>query len=306
MPRFPTWTWLPSRYVASGAETEKSGPPPVSLPTVEQLDPRVLLSTSEVELTPLNIEKHIDKASTQLFMLAATDIFAKLGDIKGESLDDRQNGEIAQLGQQVHKLDWIISKYHDDILNLKLSPNESTDVAHSVNDVLFKMETLAADLDGGAHKILPAVQNLENVVAGEGLNTPGTGGLLGDLSALAASDIKSIPADERSLLVKLNDEFWKLDDVAIDFKLDVLRGVPLDVAIKIADSKVQQEYLKIKLDQVLISSFLSEPDQGDFNGIIKGAIDTVNGIVHPSPGPVLEIAFTGGVTIPGGAGDTIA
>jgi hypothetical protein len=210
------------------------------------------------------------------------------------------------LGQQVQKLDWIIAKYHDDILNLKWSPGEAADVASSVNDVFIKMNDLAADLDGGAHKILPAVQNLENVVVGDVLNKAGTGGLLGDLSTLAASDIQSIPADERSLFVKLNDEFWKLDDVAIDFKLDVIRGVPLDVARKTANNKVQQEYLKIKLDQVLISSYLSQQDQSDLDGIIKGAIDTVNGIVDPSPGPILEIAFTGGVTVPGGAGDLIA
>jgi len=304
MPRFPSWTWLPARYAGRDSVKEKPSGAPVSLPAVEQLDPRVLLSTSEVTISPLNIEKVVDKATPAL-ALAAADIFIKLGDIKGESQDDKHRDEIAQLSEQVLKLNFIFQKYHEDILNVKLSPTEGSDVVQKLNDVFVKIDFLAADLDGGSQKILPAVQRLKSIALGGGVAKGDLGGLLGDLSALAAGNIKLIPADQRSLFVKLNDEFWKLGEVAIDYEMDLIRGVPMDVAQQIADKKVADEYLKIKLDDVLISSFLSEKDQSDFGDIIKGAVDGVNNVIHPAPPPVLEITFTGGVTTPVGDGDTI-
>jgi type VI protein secretion system component Hcp len=302
MPRFPTWTWLPVRF-AENAPVAPAAPSRPCIPSVEKLDPRVLFDAAAVDITPITIEKHIDQ-STPLLAVAEADIFSKLGDIKGESLDDKHKDSIAQLEQGVLKLNWTLMKYHEDILSLKATVGEGADVGQKINKIFVKLESLAADIDGGIPNLLPAVQNLESKVVSTGEGNFGPG-LLTDLSNLAAGDISSIPADARSVFIKLNDEFWKLDEIALDSRFDVLRGVPLDVAQKIADSKVKQEYLKIKLDEVLVSSYLTEQDKTD----LASSVDVINGLIHGSDnpgGPILEVAFTGGVTVPGSGGDTIS
>lgn len=296
MPLFPDWSWLPARFGPdAGPRLPQSRP---CLPSVETLDGRVLLSVSASDFT---IPKVLDK-STPLVQAEA----AALDPVDGESADHKHKDWFNELGVDFVKVNSIFEQYEDDILADKVAPGERAGVTEQLSLNFAKIEYLASKIDpaGSDGQLLPAVQKVREIAMGDGSVIPSENqGLLGDLSKITPESITSIPADARAIFVKMNDSFWKLDEYAIDFKLDLIRGVRGDVATKQFDDKVQKEYLKIKLDQVFVSSYLDVQLKGDLEQAIENEVNAVNGIVHPVTNP--DLLFAGGVTSPGGAGDTI-
>jgi len=262
---------------------------------VEKLDGRVMLSGD------ISFVKVIDKA-TPLLAVAES---AALTPIAGESTDAKHKGEFVDLGNNFLKLNSIFMEYEEDIVNLKVTPDELSDVTHKINDVFVKINLLANDLDHDTGLLLPAVQKVREAALGK--IVPGTvglqGGLLSDLSKILPSDVSVVPDDERAIFIKMGGEFWKLDEALIKYKVDLIQGVPTDVALKQVDDKIKQEFLKIKLDQVLVSSFLDEGQKKDVDTLIQDSVGLINGVIHPNTDT--DLTFLGGVTVPGGAGDTI-
>jgi len=296
MPLFPNWSWLPARFGPDASPAAPQSRP--CLPSVEKLDGRVLLSVSASEFT---IPKVLDK-STPLLQAEA----AALLPVDGESTDAKHKDWFNELGVDFVKINSIFQQYEDDILANKVAPAEQKGVTEQLSLNFGKIEFLASKIDqqGGDGQLLPAVQKIRLAAMGDGSVISSENlGLLGDLSKITPEQVTTIPAEARAIFVKMNDSFWKLDEYAIDFKLDLIRGVPGDVATKQFDDKVQKEYLKIKLDQVFVSSYLDGSSQDALSKAIQNEVDAVNGIVHPVTNP--DLLFAGGVTSPGGAGDTI-
>lgn len=296
MQRFPRWTWTPSRFGGDRSDSQGPGtsaPSRPCLPSVEKLDPRTLLSVSVSDFT---IVKHVDK-STPTLLVAESDVFTP---VQGANVDSNYKGQLVEMGNDFLKINDILLKYEEDILDQKISPTEGTDVTESISLNFGKIETIALKLDGGNGELLPAVHKVFELVAGTGEAAGNDGtSILGDLSNLAAQmKISPFPAAEADALYKMAGDFYKLGEVALNYKLDLIQGVPMDVAQKQATQKEQEEYLKIELENVLVSSYISEADQSDLNNIIDGAVNLVNGVINPTP-------IVAGPTVPGGTGDTI-
>ena len=299
MVRFPKWNWKPSHFGPRDSKSIDGREAAVAracLPSVEKLDSRVLMSVSSSDIL---IIKQIDKSTP---VLAITEANA-ISSIKGESADDNYKGEIVVLGNDLFKLNSIFLKYETDILNQKVTPTEGADVASGINDIFVKINVLATDLSIGNPDFLPAVQKIFDAALGTNQDdTDFPVNVLGDLTTLANSDLSSITPDAASIFNKMGDDLWKMSNAVVGYKMDLAQGIPGDVALKQATDKVNVEYLKIQLEEVLVSSYLSDEDNTDLSNIIDSAkIDILNAIQPPDIG----VSFTGGVTVPGGAGDTI-
>jgi hypothetical protein len=263
------------------------------LPSVERLDGRLLFS---VNLSDIQVVKHIDK-STPALAVAESDV---LTPVEGANVDSNYKGQFVELGNDFLKINDILLKYEQDILSQKVTPTEGADVSESLSLNFAKIEFIASALDGGTGELLPAVQKVYELALGTGQEGDSGPSILTDLSALADQmKISPYPDAEADGLAKMAGDFWKLGEVAVNYKLDLIQGVPMDVAQKQATSKEQVEYVKIQLDQVLVSSYLSSSDQQDLNATLDGAFNLVNGVVNPS-------APTVGLTTPTVAGDTIS
>jgi type VI protein secretion system component Hcp len=296
MLRFPNWTWAPSRFGVDRNKSQGSGSPVPArpcLPSVEKLDGRLLFSVS---LSDISIVKHIDK-STPTLAVAESNVLTQ---IPGANLDSNYKGQFAGLTHDFLKVNDILLKYEQDILNDKVTPTEGADTTQALNDLFIKIDSLATTLDGGTGQLLPAVQKVYDLALGTGREGSSGSSILSDLNNLADQlKISPYPDAEADGLAKMAGDFWKLSEVALNYKLDLIQGVPTEVAQKEATTKAKMEYLKIELEQVLVSGFVSSSDQKDLNATLDGAFNLVNGVINPSTPTV-------GITTPAVAGDTIS
>lgn len=295
MRRFPKWTWAPSRFGVDRIESGGLASPMPSrpcLPSVEKLDPRTLFSVS---ISDISIVKYIDKSSPTL-AIAESDVLAP---VQGATTDSNYKGEVAQLGNEFYKLNDILLKYEDDILSQKVAANEAADVTESLSLNFGKIEYIATALDGGTGALLPAVQKVYELAIGTDQSGQSGPSILSSLSDLANQiKLSPYPDAEADVLAKMAGDFYKLGEVALDYKLDLIDGVPTDVALKQATYKEQTEYIKLKLEEVLVSGYLSEADQSGLNEAVDGAFNLVNGAINPS-------TAGNGPTVPSVTGDAI-
>ena len=293
MLRFPIWRWMPFRSESRPFAAEPQGRP--CLPSVEKLDQRVLLSASSTDGggTPQVVAGLIQDG----IKLTESE-FAALSTISSvESSDDKHKGEIELLGNEFMKVDEIFVKYGEDILNLKILPTppsdsssptdipitKPTDVSSALAAEFVKINVLATDLNGSSDgQLLPAVQNIQTVALGDG--SVFKGGFFGDLTNLLNSGLVStIPSDDRIGYIKIGEEFIKIDEALIDMKVNVIMGAPLDDQVKVALDKVNTEFIKIKLEDVLISTANQVPPdfldgiQAEIDGLIRGQTTTGGG-----------------------------
>lgn len=236
---------------------------------------------------------HANKSSPKL-MLAEAQV---LTPVQGGAVDSNYKAQFVEMANDFYKINDILLKYEDDILNLKVTPTEGDDVTQGINDIFVKIEDIASNLGDGTAGLLPAVQRL--IGTGGFADGSNEGSILGDLSGLAGQmKIAPFPDFEADVVAKMAGDYYKLGEVAIDYKLELILGVPPQVAQKQAQSKENEEYIKIKIEDVFVSSYISETDQSDLDQTLDGAINLVNGVINPSTPSI-------GPTIPTVAGDTI-
>jgi hypothetical protein len=261
------------------------------LPSVEKLDQRVLLSASPsaIYLKYGSVPQTVTALIGDGIKLTESE-FAALGTIslEGESSDDKHKGEIQLLSDEFMKINKIFEDYGEQILELKILPQPTgtsaaspqdipitkpTDVSSALAAEFVKINVLATDLnDSSDGLLLPAVQDIQKVALGDG--SVFNGGFFGDLTGLLNSGLVSqIPSDDLMGYVKIGREFIKLDQALMDFKVDVIMGAPLDDQMNIALDKVNREFIKIKMEDVVISGVNQVPP--DFLDGLQAEIDTL-------------------------------
>jgi hypothetical protein len=272
------------------ANKQESAAPPgrPCLASVEKLDRRVLLSaTTTGGGTPQVVAGLIQDG----IKLTESE-FAALSSINGESVDDKHKGEIEVLSNEFMKIDKIFEDYGENILELKILPQPTTgtvvalgqdipitkptDVSSALAAEFVKVDVLATDLnDTSDGLLLPAVQDIQKIALGDG--SVFNGGFFGDLTGLLNSGMVSqIPSDDLMGYVKIGQEFIKLDQALMDFKVNVIMGAPLDNQVKIALDKANQEFIKIKMEDVVISGVNQVPPsfldslQAEIDALITG------------------------------------
>jgi type VI secretion system secreted protein Hcp len=264
----PSFKWMPSRdnvrdLAAAGTTPATSRP---CLPAVEQLGDRILLSAvapaaasdgpppvdrvligllqGELKLATQEaaVLKLVGGADPQLlnkltdaFAKVNRDIFLKLGDIKGESLDDKHKDQIANLDQDFLKIDNILA---DSLANLP----------------------------GGAQETIKAAIGDIKLNAGDLLD--------------AVSGIKLDTVDEkvREQYLKISDDFLKLDQGLLKIEEQVLTTGR-------KAGKGQQEFLLIKMNDVIISSIQKLSDgnlKENLAGLLADTDKILIGLLQPS------------------------
>lgn len=296
MLRFPKWDWASSRCEAQGTgprAEQSSAPARPCLPSVERLDERRMFSANFGDIV---IVKHIDKSSPTL-AVAESQV---LTPVPGAVLDANAFANYVQLSNDFYKVNDLLLKYEDDILTQKVAPTEGFDLKQALSDLFAKIEGTTIKLDGGTETLLPAVQKVFDLAVGTGPDSNFGPSILDDLNALAGQlKAAPLPDAEADVLAKMAGDFWKLGETALDYKLALLQGIPPDVAQAQATFKEQVEYIKLKLEEVLVSGFISQADQSDLGQIVDGSFNLVNGVINPS-------ASAFGPTVPDASGDTIS
>ena len=94
--------------VAPAAATD--GPPPVDRVLIGLLQGELKLATQEAAVLKLigGADPQLVHKLTEAFEKVNSDVFLKLGDIKGESIDEKHKDEIASLDQDFLKIDGIL------------------------------------------------------------------------------------------------------------------------------------------------------------------------------------------------------
>lgn len=270
----PSWKWLsfrPTREVVSGAPAPASRP---CLPAVEQLDDRLMLSvsTDASEVPPPNGDTQIliGLLKGQLELVSHELTAVKLaGDLK---LD------VHKFTDSFLKIDDLISRFGEAQLKV-----DATDVKldKTISDLKIEFQKIDALVGGLGEEgtslkiVLDTLDHKANELIGLLNNATGAGDL----------DHKA----ELSYL-KVADSFLKLDGA--------LLKVEEDAALARKAGKGQQEYLQIKLQDVLISSL--KISDGDVQKQLIGLEEETLRLLQPNTD------FTGGVTTDGDTGDVLA
>jgi len=96
---------------AVSPEAASEGPPPVDRILIGLLQGELKLATQEAAVLKLigGGDPQLLHKVTEAFAKVNRDIFAKLGDIKGESLDDKHKDQIERLDEDFLKIDAILT-----------------------------------------------------------------------------------------------------------------------------------------------------------------------------------------------------
>jgi hypothetical protein len=276
MLRVPSWKWLsfrPTRELVAGADAPQSRP---CLPAVEKLDDRLMLSvsTESSEVPPLQGDTQILigllKGQLELVSHELTAINLA-GDLK---LD------VHKFTERFVKIDNIITDFGQAILKQDLTEKKIDRTADQLKIEFLKIDALVGGLGdtdaGGRFKfVLDALDHKATELIG--LLNSATGA--GDLEHKVELNYQ-----------KVADSFQNLDAAL----LKVEEGTVL--ARKAG--KDQQEFLQIKLNDVLVSAL--KIDNPDVQGQLLNLEKLTAGLLQGDGGN-----FGGGVTTDGG-GDVLA
>jgi len=276
MLRTPSWKWLTSRLSARAFAADAKTPSRPCLPAIDQLDDRVMMSvsTDASEVPPPN-------GDTQIL----------IGLLRGQTeLVSHELNALklaAELKLDVHKLndsflsiDAVINKFGEAILKNDLT---SVKIDRSIDDLKIEFQKIDA-LVGGIGDDSDAGGELKFILDTMDHKASELIGLLN--SATGAGDLDhKIELD----YLKVSDSFLKLDGA--------LLKVQEDAILARKAGKGQQEYLQIKLQDVLVTSL--KIDDGDVRAQLLDLEKVTAGLLQTDGG------FTGGVTTDGGGGGDV-
>jgi hypothetical protein len=274
----PSWKWLsfrPTRELVTGdAPAPQSRP---CLPSLEKLDDRLMLSvsTDASEVPPPNGDTQI------LIGLLKGQLTLVSHELNALKLAGALKLDVHKFNESLMKIDDVITDFGQAVLKEDLT---AVKIDRSLNDLkveFMKIDALVGGLgDSDAGTQLKVVLDTLDHKSSELI------GLLN--SATGAGDL-----DHKVELryLKVSDSFQSLDDA--------LLKVTEDAALARKAGKGQQEYLQIKLQDVIISSLkVEDPDvQGQLLNLEK----LTAGLLQTGGGD-----FGGGVTTDGGTGDVLA
>jgi hypothetical protein len=250
----PSWKWLSSR-LSTRALTAASGATPSRpcLPAIEQLDDRVMLSS--VEGGPngdTQILIGLLRGQVQL-VSHEVNILKVAGDLK---LD------IHKFNESFLKIDDLISRFGEDPIGTVKGESLALKQDKTISDLqieFLKIDALVGGLPEGEDRQLKLLVDTFEHKAVDLINFLGasTGG--GDLEHKV-----------EETYLKVADSFLKLDGAVLKVEED---------SIARKAGKGQVEYLKIKLQDVLVSSLKIEDSdlKQDLLGLAADTVATLNG-----------------------------
>jgi len=224
--RNPSWKWLSSRLSARALAADSKTPSRPCLPALEQLDDRVLLSVAVEGAPKGDNEILIGLLKGQVELVNHEVNALKLaGDLKID---------LHKINESFLKIDDVIYKFGEDLIKGELGASKIDQTLDQLKIEFSKIDTLVGGLPRETGSELKFVLDTFESKATELVNLLGssTGG--GDLDHKVEGTLLSV-----------GDSFHKLDDAVLKFE---------EASIARKAGKGQQEYLVIKLSDVIVSS----------------------------------------------------
>jgi hypothetical protein len=271
----PSWKWLsfrPTREIVSGDAAPASRP---CLPAVEQLDDRLMLSasTDASEVPPPNGDTQI------LIGLLRGQIGVLSDELNAIKFAGALKLDVHKFTESFQRIDDLINKVGEAQIKVDLTDHKIQSAISDLKVEFLKIDALVGGIDsesGGSLKfVLDSLEHKATELVG--LLSSATGG--GDLDHKIELKYQ-----------KVADSFLALDGA--------LLKIQEDAALARKAGKGQQEYLEVKLREVLVSSLKIDDIklQDELAGL---KIDTLR-LLQP------DSDFTGGVTTDGSTGDVLA
>lgn len=304
------WDWLAPRRAlrqifAIPSVDPKSRP---CLPAVEPLDDRILLSAvpasseggaptpSDILITLLKgeIGGALAKGDTSLLQgeLDALKIAAvSLGDIKITKPIDTSTPLMVKLTDGFIAIDEIFAKYTNALIEHKLTDSTAGGkhfgkvVVTALNDTFEKIDGIVQEIGGSGENnlLVPAVQKVRDAAYK----------LSDNLSLLAEGADGQEEPPVQTIALKLVDDFSEAQEGLLKLGEDVFYKDQ-------GSSNGDINYIKIKLDEVLISSALTDPQTQDQLKVFAGSLNNVLiGLLQPAPNA------DGGLSIAGDTGGDV-
>ena len=287
--QIPSWKWLSSPFTRraeqSALRAQKVAVRPC-LPIIEQLDDRILLDATAPAVTTAGDGGGSSLLIGLLTKAAALSAFefAAIGDIKGESTDDKHRNEIRQLGADFLKIDRILAEFGNNVLGGTTDHMWKDSVLFKLQETFVKIDAIVKDLGGGTDSaLLPAVQKVREAALGDGSVYKLISALPGNLGGISTDDLQKV--------MKISDIFLKIDGFVIKGELDVISekvGPDHHLSDNLSDAFVKLDGLIGSISNVDLQTALKGFER-QFEGI--------TGVLNPGQAGG---GFTGGVSVVGG------
>jgi hypothetical protein len=287
MSHTPSWNWLTSRITARRlADESRSTPSRPCLPAIEQLDDRVLLSAAvggDVIVEPPN------PASSSQILIGLLKGSFDLLKVELEALKfAAEDIKLAEVPNLVHKLnleffkiDQIVSDFGAALIKGELTEHKEHKAFEQLELEFLKIDSLLGAVkgdEGGLSRLI------------EGIKIDAFT-LLGNLSKFESAG--ELSHKDQQTLLKIVADFDSLDDAVLKLQEDLL--------FHKHKGEHKQDYLEIKLNDVLVSSRLV--DDKNLQGQLLSTIDATKiliGLLQPGDD------FTGGISVIGSTDDVVA
>jgi hypothetical protein len=261
----PSWKWLSSRPNPRARAAGAGSPPPQApsrpcLPAVEPLGDRILLSA----VAPAAASEGPPPIDRVLIGLIKGELNLATGELAALKLAGGDNAQLLhKLTEGFLKIDDVINKVGDAVIKGDLTGLKEDKALELLNDEFLKIDAAVGGLSGDAQQALKAAIDGIKLSAGE---------LLGGLT--------NIKLDELSH--KEQEAFLKITDAFSDADAGLLKIEEAVLARKAG--KGQQEFLVIKMNDILVSSFQKLDDAGlkeQLSGIVADTEKILIGLLQP-------------------------
>ena len=266
----PTWKWLPSHSAARelAASAVSRVPSRPCLPAVEALGDRILLSAvapAAASEGPPPIDRILIGLIKGELSLATSELAA----LKLAGGDDTQ--VLHKLTQGFAKIDEVINDVGQAVIKGDLTEHKENKALELLDNEFLKLDAAVGGLSGDAQKRLEAAIDGIKLSAGE---------LLGGLSTIKLDELSN----------KEQQQFLKITEAFGDVGAGLLKIEESVLARKAG--KGQEDFLVIKLTDILVSSYQKVSDEGlkeQLDGLVAGAEKILIGLLQPSetPGDVI-------------------
>jgi hypothetical protein len=267
----PSWKWLSSRLTArelvAGAASSRMPSRPC-LPAVEALGDRIMLSA----VAPAAASEGPPPADQILIGLIKGELNLATSELAALKL---AGGEDAQLLHKITesflKIDDVVNKVGEAVIKGELTENKDSKALELLDAEFVKLDAAIGGLSGNTQEQLKAAIGDIKLSAGD---------LVGALSNIKLDEVSD---KERQTFLKIADAFGDVDAGLLKIEEAVLARKA---------GKGQQEFLVIKLTDVLVSSFQKLSDAGlkeQLSGIVADTEKILIGLLQPgeTPGDVI-------------------
>src|SRR2546423_4547228 len=259
----PSWKWLSSRSTArargAGAGSSQIPSRPC-LPAVEPLGDRIMLS-AVAPAAGSEGPPPIDRVLIGLLKGELNLANSELAALKIAGGEDPQL--LHKLTEGFLKIDDVINKVGEAVIKGDLTDHKDSKALELLNSEFLKLDAVIGGLSGDAQQTLKAAIGDIKLSAGD---------LLGALTTVKLDELSH---KEQQMFLKITDAFSDVDAGLLKIE---------EAALARKAGKGQQDFLVIKMTDLLVSSFQKVNDEGlkqQLTGLVADTEKILIGLLQP-------------------------